>query len=56
MDFGWPGSRPEIERIQHERKRIAVELASSVPFYRNRLAGIDRERLHDPEVWTRIPR
>jgi phenylacetate-CoA ligase len=55
MDFGWPGSRREIERIQHERKRIAVELACSVPFYQNRLAGLDLDRLHDPEVWTRIP-
>ena len=55
MDCRWPGSRQEIERIQRERKRIAVELAASAPFYRDRLSGIDRERLDDPEVWSSIP-
>src|SRR5262249_52696620 len=55
MDCQWPGSREEIARIQRERKRIAVERALSVPFYRDRLRGIDLDRLHEPEVWCRIP-
>ena len=27
MDFRWPGSQDDIERIQRERKRLAVERA-----------------------------
>ena len=38
MDFRWPASRSEIERIQRERKRLAVELALRAPFFQSRLA------------------
>jgi len=53
--LGWPTSRAEIARIQSERKRRAVELARRAPFFRNRLAGIDLDRLDDPAVWAKIP-
>ena len=50
-----PASREEIARIQSERKRWAVAQAMRAPFHRKRLAGIDLDRLDDPEVWQRIP-
>jgi phenylacetate-CoA ligase len=53
--LGWPTSRAEIGRIQSERKRRAVELARQAPFFRDRLAGIDLDRLDDPAVWAKIP-
>jgi phenylacetate-CoA ligase len=55
MDFSWPASRAEIAHIQRERRRLAVQQALRVPFYRKRLAGIDLDRLDDPAVWSRIP-
>ncbi len=53
--LGWPTSLAEIARIQSERKRRAVELARRAPFFRDRLAGIDLDRLDDPAVWAKIP-
>jgi phenylacetate-CoA ligase len=44
-----------LNRIQRERKRIAVERAMQSPFLRPRLKGIDLDRLEEPEVWTKIP-
>lgn len=55
MDLGWPASTAEVERIQRERKRLAVERARQAPFYQGRLEGIDLDRLDDPAVWNRIP-
>lgn len=55
MDYRWPASRAEIEGIQRERKRLAVQRAMRAPFYRNRLEGIDLDRLDDPAIWNAIP-
>jgi len=55
MDFRWPQSTTDIERIQHERKRVAVERAMRSPFLRKRMPKVDLERLDDPEVWRKIP-
>jgi phenylacetate-CoA ligase len=55
MNLKWPSSRSEIERIQRERKRIAVERALQSTFLRKRMPKLDLERLDDPEVWRRIP-
>src|SRR5256884_8493225 len=55
MDFRWPRSQKDIERIQSERKRIAVERALQSPFWKRRMPTIDLMRLDDPEVWRRIP-
>jgi phenylacetate-CoA ligase len=51
----WPRSPSHVERIQSERKRRAVELARRAPFFRERLGGIDIDRLDEPEMWAKIP-
>jgi phenylacetate-CoA ligase len=51
----WPRSPSQVERIQSERKRRALELARRAPFFRDRLGGIDSDRLDDPEMWAKIP-
>ncbi len=50
-----PKSRAHIARIQSERKRKAFVLAKTVPWYRDRLAGIDANALDDPNEWQKIP-
>src|SRR5256886_11872478 len=55
MDFRWPRSQEDIERIQSERKRLAVERAMQSPFWKRRMPKIDLARLDEPEVWRRIP-
>ena len=54
-DFRWPRSEAEIQRIQSERKRIAVERALQSPFWKRRMPSIDLARLDEPEIWRRIP-
>ena len=44
----WPRSPSQVERLQSERKRRAVELARRAPFFRDRLGGVDIDRLDDP--------
>jgi phenylacetate-CoA ligase len=51
----WPRSPSQVERIQSKRKRRAVELARRAPFFRDRLGGIDIDRLDDPDMWAKIP-
>jgi len=55
MDFRWPKSQAEIERIHRERKRIAVERALQSQFWQRRMPAVDLERVHEPEIWRRIP-
>ena len=55
MDRRWPSSHAEIAKIQSVRKRRAVENAMRAPFFRDRLKGIDLDRLDEPAVWTKIP-
>ena len=55
MQLRWPTSRAEIAKVQSVRKRRAVELAMRAPFFRDRLRGIDLDRLDDPAVWAKIP-
>ena len=55
MDFRWPKSQAEIERIHRERKRIAVERALQSQFWQRRMPAVDLERVHEPEIWQRIP-
>jgi phenylacetate-CoA ligase len=50
-----PKSRREIQRIQSERRRAAVEQARRSPFWRPKLAQIRLDRLDDPEEWRKIP-
>ena len=51
----FPSSREEILLIQRERKRLAFERAKQAPWYRNKLSGIDVNKLDDPEVWSQVP-
>src|SRR5207237_9569689 len=55
MDFRWPRSAADIQRIHSERKRVAVERALQSPFWKRRMPPIDLARLDDPEVWRKIP-
>ena len=50
-----PASRAEIARIQSERKRKAFALATSVPWYRDKLQHVDIDKLDDPREWEKIP-
>lgn len=49
----WPASRAEIDGIQRERRRLAVERALRAPFFKKRLAHIDPARAI--EQWQDIP-
>lgn len=55
MDMRWPTSPADLLRIQREGKRRAVETALRAPFFQNRLADIDLDRLDDPAMWRQIP-
>lgn len=55
MPLELPKSRREIQRIQSERRRAAVEQARRSPFWRPKLAQIRLDRLDDPEEWRKIP-
>ena len=50
-----PESRAQIAHIQSERKKKAFALANTVPWYRDKLAGIDANALDDPAEWQKIP-
>ena len=49
----WPSSREEIDNIQKQRKRIAVERALQSVFWKKRLSHINLDRLE--EDWLKIP-
>ena len=50
IDLRWPASRAELERIQRERKRVAVERALQSPFLKKRIPRGPTE-----DIWHRIP-
>ena len=50
-----PQSRAVLERLQSDRKRVALASAARSPFMRKRLPHTPLDRLDDPEVWRRIP-
>jgi phenylacetate-CoA ligase len=49
----WPSSRADIERIQRERKRVAVERALQSAFLKKRIPKLNLDRLDD--FWQKIP-
>src|ERR1051325_4963043 len=53
MNLRWPASKSEIDRLQSERRRVAVERAMQAPFFRKRLAHIDAARVE--AQWLDIP-
>src|SRR5438270_8460305 len=55
MPLKLPKSRAEVQRIQKERKRAAVEQAMRSAFWKPRLEKIKLERLDDPDEWRKIP-
>lgn len=55
MDFRWPRSQAAIDAIQKERRRLAVERALQSAFWKKRMPKLDLDRVHEPEVWRRIP-
>jgi phenylacetate-CoA ligase len=55
MPLELPKSRAEIQRLQNERKRAAVENARRSPFWRSKLEHVRVDRLDDPEEWRKIP-
>ena len=55
MPLQLPKSRAEIRKIQGARKRAAVEQALRSVFWREKLKGINLEKLEDPDVWRKIP-
>ena len=50
MNLRWPVSAPQVEKIQRERKRVAIERALQSPFLRKRIPKGPVE-----DVWYRIP-
>ena len=50
MDLRWPKSKAELEQIQRERKRVAVERARQSPFLRKRIPAGEAE-----DIWHKIP-
>ena len=55
MDFRWPKSREDIQRIHRERKLLSVQRALQSSFHRKRLPKIDLASLDDPQEWRKIP-
>ena len=50
-----PASRAEIDALQRKRKKLAVEKARRSLFWRDKLEGIDTDKLDDPAEWAKIP-
>lgn len=50
-----PASKEAIAKIHSERKPVAVELARRSNLLKDRLTGIDINKLDDPEEWAKIP-
>jgi phenylacetate-CoA ligase len=50
-----PKTRAEIERIQSQRKLLALKQAHRAPFYRGKLDHVNADRLDDAEEWRKIP-
>jgi phenylacetate-CoA ligase len=50
MNLRWPKSRAELERIQVERRQVAVERARQSPFLRKRIPQGTAQ-----DIWHRIP-
>ena len=50
-----PRSRDDITALQNVRKKIAVQRAQKSSIFKDRLKGIDVDRLDAPEEWQKIP-
>ena len=50
-----PRSRDDITALQNVRKKIAFQRALQSRFFKDRLTGIEIDRLDEPDEWRRIP-
>ncbi len=50
-----PRSRDDIAALQSVRKKIAFQRALQSRFFKDRLKGIEVDRLDEPDEWRRIP-
>jgi phenylacetate-CoA ligase len=50
-----PKTRAQIERIQSDRKKLALAQARRAPFYRGKLDHVNAEQIDDPDEWRKIP-
>ena len=50
VDLRWPKSGAELERVQRERKGVAVERARQSPFLKKRIPAGKAE-----DIWHKIP-
>ena len=55
MPLPLPKSRQDIEKIQSERKRVALQRARRAPMFAERLREINVDKLDDWEEWSKIP-
>jgi len=55
MPLPLPKNREEIEIIQSKQKKIALKKARLSHFHKDRLCGINEDRLDDPSEWQKIP-
>ncbi len=55
MPLPLPKSRDEIDKIQSERRKIALQKARRAAFHQGRLDHVDEDKLDDPEEWRKIP-
>jgi phenylacetate-CoA ligase len=55
MVLPMPKSRAEIETMQRERKRVALETAKRAPYFKGKLDHVNPAKLDDPEEWGKIP-
>jgi len=55
LPLSMPKDRREIEEIQRRQKVKAVDNAKKSSFWKDRLTGIDMNKLDDPEEWQKIP-
>ena len=55
VPFDLPESRSAIRTLQSERKKYAFDRAMQSPWYRERLEGVNRRWLDEPEEWAKIP-
>ena len=55
LPLSMPKDRKEIVEIQRRQKFYAVENAKKSAFWKDRLTGIDMNKLDDPEEWQKIP-
>jgi len=55
LPLSLPKDRKEIDALQRRQKVKAVENAKKSAYWKDALAGLDMNKLDDPEEWQKIP-